>query len=137
MIAIMMANTLDRPREWPAGIHLLPAEGLRPNTEAFVAQNMLGYSFLGNAFTGLYGEGSGFLIFVIDFPKKTDAERAIKEYRRAVPAASLRNGGTRFQDPNNGPVTLLQKDNLLFGLVSPPSDDVEAHYASLLKQPSK
>jgi hypothetical protein len=137
MIAIMMATALDRPREWPAGIRLLPVEGRQANSEAFVAQNLLGYSFLGNAFTALYGEGDGFLIFVIELPRKTEAEGAIKKYEAIIPAASPRYGGTRFQDPNNGPVTLLQRDTLLFGLVNPPSETVEARYMSLIKQPTK
>jgi hypothetical protein len=137
MIAIMMASALDRPREWPAGLRLLPMEGRQANTEAFVAQNFLGYSFLENAFSALYGKGDGFLIFVIECPKKADADVAVKKYRAVVPAASPRYGGTRFQDSNNGPVTLLQKDNFLFGLVNPPGDDIEAHYVSLIKQPVK
>jgi hypothetical protein len=135
-IAGTMAQHLNRPRHWPAGLRHLPEEGREANTEGYISQNLLGYSFLGEAFTALYGEETGFLLFVIELPNSARAEEVVAKYRAIVPDATLRKGGIRFADPNNGPVTLVRRNNLLYGLVNPPGDAIEARYISLIcKQP--
>ncbi len=131
-IAERVAGNLDRPREWPAGLRLLPESGRRPHTEGFVAADFLGYTFFRNVFTARYGEGAGFLLFVTPLSPGPQAEETLRAYGAATGKPEVRNGGLRFADPDNGPVTLVRSDSLLFGLVDAPADSVEARYISLI-----
>ncbi len=131
-VAGHIAAHLDRPRRWPREFQYLPEAGRCPKTEGYVARDFLGYSFLENAFTAQYGEGTGFLLFVIECGSREGGEEILRKYTAIAGNPESRNGGIRIADPNNGPVTLLQKENLLFGLVNAPSDSVEARYISFI-----
>lgn len=131
-IADRVATHLDRPRQWPRELRYLPEAGRCPNTEGFVAGDFLGYSFFENAFTAQYGEGTGSLLFVIEFGSRPGVDEVLRKYTAVAGKPESRNGGMRFADPNNGPVTLLQHEKLLFGVVNAPGDSVEARYISLL-----
>lgn len=130
-IAEGVAAHLCRPRLWPDGLRHLPVPGRQANSEGFISQNLLGYSFLGNAFTALYE--NEFLLFVIEYQTAAEAGEALGKYRQIVPDAAPRGSGVRLADPNNGPVTLVQKRNLLYGIVNPPSDAVEDRYIALIQ----
>lgn len=131
-IAKLVAKHLDRPREWPAGLRSLPESGRYPHTEGFVAANFLGYSFFQNVFTAQYGGGEGFLLFVIQLSPGRQAEETLRAYEAVAGKPEARKGGLRFADPNNGPVTLVRRNNHLFGLVNAPDDSIEARYISLI-----
>ncbi len=136
-IADHVAGYLDRPRDWPAGLRFLPEPGRHSNTEGFVAANFLGYSFFHNVFTAQYGEGAGFLLFVTQFSSGPGAEETLRAYQAVAGTPVARNGGLRFEDPNNGPVTLVRKNGLLFGLVGAPDDSIEARYISLISDQTR
>ena len=129
-IAENVAQHLGRPRIWPEGLRHLP-EQRQANSEGYIPQNLLGYAFLANAFTALYE--NEFLLFVIEYRTDGEASEAVGRYRQIVPDATPLPGGLRLADPNNGPVTLILKGNLLFGLVNPPSDIVEARYIARIQ----
>ncbi len=136
-IADHVARYIDRPREWPAGLRSLPESGRCPNTEGFVAVNFLGYSFFHNVFTAQYGKGGGFLLFVIQLSPGPEAGETLRAYEAVAGKPEARNGGLRFADPNNGPVALVRRNDLLFGLVNAPDDSVEARYISLINDQTR
>lgn len=136
-VAQELAGHMNRPARWPAELGYLPDEGRQGNTEGYVTEGFLGYSFFRNAFTARYGEGDGFLLFVLEFPARAGADDVLTKYRSAVVGSEPVKGGIRFADPNNGPITILVRDSLLFGIVNPPDDAVEAHYLSLIAEPRR
>jgi hypothetical protein len=63
----------------------------------------------------------------------SEAEEIFRAYEAVAGKPEARNGGLCFADPNNGPVTLIRKDDLLFGIVNAPDDSAEARVISLIR----
>ena len=132
MIARSVDNHLNQPKSWPQGLGYLPREGRQPNTEGYAAQNFLGYSFLSSAFTGQFGEGPGFQIFVIEAGASNEARLIVRKYLEIATGTEVSPGLFHITDQNSGEIVLVLKGKLLFGLVNPPGKVVENRYISLL-----
>ncbi len=56
---------LGQPVGLPAALRLFPEEGKENLSDAYIAQNFLGYSFLHSAFTAKYKTEAEFQLFII------------------------------------------------------------------------
>jgi hypothetical protein len=65
VIAKRIEAVLGQRTSWPVVLALLPVEGRVRNSEQYIAESYLGYTFLRGAYTAQYGGGEPFEIFVI------------------------------------------------------------------------
>lgn len=120
-VAGSLARHLNRPSRWPAELALLPRQDRIPNSEGFVRKDFLGYGFLGSAFTARYGGKQEIQMFVIAAESPASARTmAGKLLQAAGSTAGLSAKGVAVvQDPNNGPLTVIQTGKYLAGIVGP------------------
>lgn len=123
---------LAQPKGWPAGLEFLPLEGRLPNTEGYVAENFLGYSFLKSAFTAQYGEKEGFQIFVIETAGTDQANAIVQKLVSAAPGKQTTPGVFRLSDSNSGAIILVRHGRIVSGIVNPPGPREEERYVALL-----
>ncbi len=98
---------LEQEPRWPGSLALFPDEGKIQDSEAFVPENFLGYSFLHSAYTARYQPGG--LLFIIGLDSASQARRLADAYLNAIhihPDA-LGGGILDVSDPGQGPIALL------------------------------
>lgn len=127
-IARAVAEHLNQQPGFPPALSLLPAEGRLPNSEAYIAENFLGYKSLHSAFVARYGGDCR--IFIMEFENPSLARSAAESYLKAAGSgASLREGEfTEVADPHNGPVELLLEGESLRGAFGSGARDAGLRY---------
>jgi hypothetical protein len=115
----------------PAGLQRLPSEGKRPNTEGYVGQNFLGYSFLQRAFTARYDRG--LQLFVMEYPTADSAAAAVRKLLATAPGTQTGPDRYSISDPNNGPIAIARSGAFLYGAVGAPDPAAETRYLALLE----
>jgi Family of unknown function (DUF6599) len=134
-IARAVAAQMKEEPSWPPLLQLLPAPDRVPNSELYVSQDFMGYSFFRSAYTALYGKDSVAQLFVMPFESERGAQDALRRFlgmvhqKQAVGA----DGAMRVDDPNNGRVALLVSGKYLAGVLGGNASDTEARYIALLK----
>jgi hypothetical protein len=123
---------LRQPKGWPAGLDLLPLDGRVPNTEGYIAENYLGYSFLRTVFTAQYGGKEGFQIFVIETAGSDRAEEIVQKLAAAAPGKQINPGVFRLADPNSGAIVVVRHGRFVSGIVNPPGKEEEERYVEIL-----
>ena len=110
---------LAQPAGLPEEISLLPATGRVYLSDAYIAQNFLGYSFFRAAFTAKYGEQGEVQLFIIRLTP-AEIEKMIEQYTTTIKEDRVqqKNGFFVFDDPFNGPVYLKHKGNVLAGVLN-------------------
>jgi len=123
-VAKVIVEHLQQATGWPAMIRLLPSEGRLANSETFVLENFLGYSFMRSAWTARYEADKGPLAFVLDCVTSDDAGRTLRQYLQVVNAgeSTAVNGLFNIVDPNHGWVGLVVRGRFLAGVVRAPDD---------------
>ncbi len=118
LIARRVERHLGEEREFPAELSLLPPEGRQVNSERFVSQNFLGYSFLHSAYVAEFRAGSSFTMFIIDAGTEDQAKGMVLSYVNVSGQAhtSADEGIHRVSDPFNGDVYLLPSGRFLSGV---------------------
>ena len=118
LIAGKLAESLHQDPTWPAALALLPAEGKHLNSETFIAENYLGYSFLHSAYVAEYGKTENIQVFIIELTNEELAQRMASTYLRETQSGSIAHEGSfKIQDPNIGPVYLLLQGKFFCGVV--------------------
>ena len=118
LIAGKVAESLHQDPAWPAPLTLLPTDARRPNSETYIAENFLGYSFLHSAFVADYGKAGTIQAFVIELSTEEQAQRMASAYLKETQSGSAaQEGSFKIQDPNIGPVYLLVQGRFFCGVV--------------------
>jgi len=108
-LAALAEQAIRGSSEYPDIISSMPAEGKMQNEEMYIAENVLGHEFLGNAFRATYKvEDDRFMIYV--FPDMGDSyiKRVISNYLKKsdLDTDIDDHGKVAFRDGYNGDVFL-------------------------------
>jgi hypothetical protein len=128
----------------PSLLHLFPAEGLIPNSEKFILQNVLGYAFLHHGYLASYkAQGQEFDLFIIQGTGEQQAQSMINEYlssqKESGQAAQPTNLGFHFRDRYAQNIYLTQSGSLILGVmrIKDGFEEIGKKYLGLLVQASK
>jgi len=120
---------LAQPVGLPDVLKLFPAEGKEELSDAYIAQNFLGYSFLHSAFTMRYKTEAEFQLFIIkDAPE--ELQHMLDEYLKMLKDEKPQMKGNLMiaKDPYNGTLFMEKKGNYLVGTVNTEKETIAADY---------
>jgi hypothetical protein len=119
LIAAKVDAQLQQPVGLPDVIKLFPDEGKIWLTDAYIAQNFLGYSFLHSAYTARYNGNPEFQLFIIHSSSE-DIQKMMNKYINLVKAENIENDKELYiiKDMFNGTVFLENKCNYIVGVVN-------------------
>ena len=130
----LVAQTVDaylhQQKGWPSTLSILPSTGKQPNTEAYIAQDFLGYKFLHSAFVAGYNTSGRFQLFAVEMKSPDGARQMLASYLKTSqqPDSPLEEGMYVVNDPHNGTVHLLWHRNYLCGVVNCANDTLSIRY---------
>ncbi len=132
-VARAVAGALRGPTSWPGVLGLLPSRNRVPNSEQYVAESFLGYSFLRGAYVAQYREGGLFEVFVIPADSESGARAmlaALTEVNHSpVSVDSLRT----IRDVHQGEMALLCVGRYLAGVVHCGDPAVRSEFVKILQ----
>ena len=109
LIAQSIAEALHQEKTLPALFAFFPQEGKKQNSEMYINQDFLGYSFFNSAYSMQY---AGEKLFVIDFSNEETAGLALKKYFVLLQVQAenspehLKENPVAVNDPHQGSVML-------------------------------
>jgi hypothetical protein len=132
-IALRLETALGQPAAWPAALALLPAEARLPNSEQYIAESYLGYTFLQGAYTAQYRTNELFEIFVI--PATSDSIAAsMCSALAAVNHVTLSSGSIQMiADPHQGEIAMVVKGRYLGGVVHCMDTSARSRFVEILQ----
>ncbi len=110
---------LAQPVGLPAALGLFPEEGKINLSDAYIAQNFLGYSFLHSAFTAKYKTEAEFQLFIIrDTPD--ELQHMLDEYMKILKdeKPEMKDNLIIARDPYNGTLFMERKGEYLVGVMN-------------------
>ena len=119
-IAKELEEHLKQPKGWPKPLRMLPTVGKEPNSEQYIANNFLGYSALGGAYTASYGDKVLHKVFIIPRASPAEAKKMFDDYAKIIPKSAVtggRKGWYEVRDPHYGVLQILLKGKCLAGVV--------------------
>jgi hypothetical protein len=119
MIAAKVDAQLAQPPGLPEELKLFPDEGKVALSDAYIAQNFLGYSFFHSAYTAKYGEQGEIQLFIIRLTPE-GIQNMLGLYFALVKEDKVqqKNGVFIVNDMFNGTVYLKQNGNTLVGVLN-------------------
>jgi hypothetical protein len=131
LVAEKVDKQLAQPVGLPAVLNYFPSAGKEVLSDAYIAQNFLGYSFFHSAYTMRYNQKSEFQLFIIhatveEIRKMTDA------YVKQLKEDKVKNKGELmiFDDPFNGTLFMQPKGDYLVGVVNTEDEETATAYIS-------
>jgi len=121
----------------PSILSSFPVEGKKKNSEKFINQNFLGYSFLHSAFAVDYEmQGEKFKLFVIEAADQNECKTMIEKYLRSLksPRKDVVEGHYLFSDPYHGEIDLQWQRAYLWGILNLSSPDLRSKYLKLFEE---
>lgn len=134
-LAETIANEIDPATKLPAQLALFPLEGKIPNSEQYINENFIGYSFLRNAFIANYNvKGTAFNIFIITNITPEDSKTMLTSLLKnnSKPADNLQPGIYDLKDKYNGTLKILWKGKYLCGVYNTADTQILQDYIALL-----
>ncbi len=128
-----MAGNIDQMLGQPVGLpdvlKLFPDEGKEVLSDAYIAQNFLGYSFLHSAFTMKYKTEAEFQVFIIRHTPE-ELQHMLDEYLKMLKDAKpqMKDNLMIVKDPYNGTLFLEKKGNYLVGVMNTEKESVATEY---------
>lgn len=119
----------------PSQLALFPVEGKIPNSEQYINQNFMGYSFFRNAFIANYiVKGSAFNIFIISGATAQDCKDMLQSLLKnnGKEQTNLVPGIFDIKDKYNGNLKVLWKDKYLCGVYNTGDNKIMQDYIALL-----
>ncbi len=130
-----IANQIDPSSKLPVQLALFPQEGKIVNSEQYINQNFIGYSFLKNAFIANYNvKGSPFNVFIILNDTEDEAKAMLSSFLKGngKEQANLKPGIFDIKDKYNGTMRLLWKGKYLCGVYNTADAKIMQDYIALL-----
>lgn len=131
VIAKKISDNLKQKNGFPKELNLLPAESKQRNSEKYVSQNFLGYSFFKSVMLAKYDSVAPFTVFVIIADNSENAAAMIKQYLDNVNKeniAKIAEGNYEVNDRQNGLIDICIKNNYLYGLIGCGDKQVKGSY---------
>jgi len=121
----------------PPILKSFPPDGKVKNSETFISQNFLGYSFLHFAFTADYElSGKKFKLFVIVPTDETECEKMIQKYLQQTgsPEKKITEGLYTIADPHHGEIDLRWKGKYIWGILDVNDPVLRSKYLKLFEE---
>jgi hypothetical protein len=134
-LASKVDKILAQPPGLPEVLHLFPEEGKEDLSDAYIAQNFLGYSFFSSAFTARYKNDGEFQLFIIRAgPEET--RHMLDEYMKMLKENKFYKKDNLWimNDPFNGTIFLELKGNYLVGVINTENEPKAADYIARVIQ---
>ena len=106
---------------FPETLAMFPYKGKKPETEIYIAENFLGHSFLGSAFTTDYlRENKNFKLFSIVRENKEDCLKLLNQYFKFEGKTEKipEEGEIHISDKYNGEIFIYWNNNMIFGTLN-------------------
>jgi hypothetical protein len=139
VLARKVSEMLAGSSEMPAALKEFPAEGKKPNEEAYIKESVLGHEYLTNALKAKYEVGSDqFSIFLLKKKSVDETDRTVTAYLKSagLEIDDPQSGKYAFKDGYNGDVFLSWKDNtivIISGLAKDQTDLASKYSSEILK----
>lgn len=134
-LARRIDNKLGDKDQLPNELKLFPEKGKVQNSEKYIANNFLGYSYLHSAFIADYQQdGGSFQVFILSPDNQQETEKILSEYLDFVEFPEEKRDQDKYsiEDPYNGSILLYQSGKYLCGVMGTDKEKKE-EYLSLLK----
>ena len=121
----------------PSVLSSFPEEGEKKNSEKFINQNFLGYSFLHSAFTADYElSGMKFKLFVIEGEGGNDCRDMVQKYLQQTgsPRKDVVEGRYTISDPYHGEIDLQWQRAYIWGILNLNNPDLRSKYLKLFEE---
>lgn len=129
-LADAVASKVDHPSTEPAEVNLFPTENQKPYTIQFLPRDVLGQSYLSNAFEAQYeAEGKEYKIVVAMMDGPDAAKEGLAKYKEFLSRAETKDleglGDEGFvgEDSFYGKVLAVCAGNNIVVVLGPPSED--------------
>lgn len=119
----------------PIALDMLPKLNIIENSETFIPNNLLGLSFLGNAYVADYEyNGSRYQVFAMMHSSSGNGHETINKYAdfAGQKVDIKQNIFIEINDKYNGMVALVWKGNTVFGLVGYPPEPLYSQVVDVL-----
>ena len=121
----------------PSLLTTFPAEGKIKNSEKFIAQNFLGYSFFYSAFTADYElPDKIFRLFIIEGTDRNECKTIIEKYLQSIksPRKEVAEGRYIFSDPYHGEIELHWQGRYIWGTLNVNDTKLRSKYLKLFEE---
>ena len=132
-----VADHLGGKGPLPPILSAFPEEGKKKNSEKFIAQDFLGYSFLHSAFTADYElAGKKFKLYVIEGADREDCRSMIQKYLQQAgdPRKNVVEGRYTLPDPYHGEMDLIWKGRYIWGVLNLGEPSLRSKYLKLFEE---
>jgi hypothetical protein len=121
LIGRKLDEHLKQKNSFPHLLKFFPAHEKLPNTEQYIAQNFLGYSFLNNVYTTGYSDSVFFKAYIMEVASPEQVLTVISKFFSVLPKDAVKSDGENsyvIHDPHNGMIALVAQKNFLFGVLN-------------------
>jgi hypothetical protein len=134
-VAVKVDKILAQTPGLPEVLHLFPEEGKENLSDAYIAQNFLGYSFFNSAFTTRYKNETEFQLFIIR-ARPEEIQHMLDEYMKVLKENKSQKKDNLWivNDPFNGTIFLEVKGNYLIGVINTENEAKAADYITRIIQ---
>jgi hypothetical protein len=132
-----VADHLGGKGALPLILSAFPEEGKKKNSEKFIAQDFLGYSFLHSAFTADYElPGKKFKLYVIEGADREDCGSMIRKYLQQTgdQRKNVAEGRYTLPDPYHGEMDLVWKGRYIWGVLNLGEPSLRSKYLKLFEE---
>src|SRR4030043_425936 len=132
-----VAGNLEGGKSLPSILSSFPQEGKKDNSEKFIVQNFLGYSYLHSAFTTDYDlAGKKFKLFVIEGAEQKDCRNMLRTYLQRTGSSQIKLAEGRFtlKDPYHGEMDFFWKGRYIWGALDLDDSVLRSKYLKLFEE---
>jgi hypothetical protein len=133
LVGQRIADALGESGSWPEPLALLPKVGRIQNSEQYIAESYLGYTFLRGAYTARYGAGGDIEIFVISAGSEADASSMASALAAASHVSTTTGPVRTIPDAHQGDVTLVIQGRHVAGILRCKDLDLRAEFVKFLQ----
>lgn len=134
----LVDQAIEAPTDFPVLVISFPEEGKNINEEMYVSENVMGHSFLSDAFRASYSVGDkSFIIYLFTRKENTGINEMVSKYlaRQDIDSNGLPEGKAAFKDGYNGDIFLAWQDKrmvLISGLKKEDADLADSYISKIL-----
>jgi len=136
-LAKKVVENLGGKGSLPSILSSFPEEGKKKNSEKFIAQNFLGYSFFHSGFTADYElSGKKFKLYVIEGADQKDCGNMVREYlqRPGNLQKKVEEGHYTLKDPYHGEMDFYWMGQYIWGALNLDDSTLRSKYLRLLEE---
>lgn len=134
-LAETIAQMIDPASKLPSQLANFPVEGKIPNSEQYINDNFMGYSFFKNAFIANYNlKGTTFNIFIIPNATADESKAMLMALLKnnGMDQANLQPGIFDIKDKYNGLMKIIWKGKYLCGVYNTANTGIMQDYVALI-----